>query len=68
VQFDKAAESQDIREKLTATFGAPPEVKTYGFTGKFQITTSYLIDDTSEEATTLAETKLTEGLAQFGDN
>jgi SecD/SecF fusion protein len=68
VQFDKPAESQDIRKKLEATFGAPPEVKTYGFTGKFQITTSYLIDDTSEEATTQAESKLLEGLAQFGDN
>jgi SecD/SecF fusion protein len=68
VQFDKPTESQVIREKLEATFGAPPEVKTYGFTGKFQITTSYLIDDTSEEATTQAESKLAEGLAQFGDN
>ena len=68
VQFDKSVDSQDIREKLSTVFGSAPEVKTYGFTGKYQITTSYLIDDTSEEATTQAEAKLTEGLAQFSDN
>jgi SecD/SecF fusion protein len=68
VQFDKAVSSEDIRETLTESFGAPPEVKTYGFNGKYQVTTGYLVDDDSEDATTIAETKLMEGLAKFGDN
>jgi SecD/SecF fusion protein len=68
VQFDKTVESQDVRAKLTDSFGSAPEVKTYGFTGKLQITTSYLIDDTSEEATTTAENKLNEALAGIDGN
>lgn len=68
VQFQGPISSQDIREKLTESFGTPPEVKTYGFTGKFQVTTGYLVDDDSEDATAIAETKLNEGLAKFDSN
>lgn len=68
VQFDKAVSSTDLREKLTSGFGSAPEVKTYGFNSKYQVTTSFLIDDDSEEATALAETKLVEGMAKYGDN
>lgn len=68
VQFDKAVSASDLREKLSASFGSSPEVKTYGFNNKYQITTSYLIDDDSEGATTQAEAKLVEGMSAYGDN
>jgi SecD/SecF fusion protein len=68
VQFKQAVTAPDIREKLGTAFGATPEVKTYGFDNKFQITTGYLIDDDSEEATDKAEAKLNEGLSQFSGN
>lgn len=68
VQFEKPLSYEDIRAKLSGPFGTTPEVKTYGLGNKFQITTSYLIDDESEAATTSAETKLNEGLSQFEGN
>lgn len=68
VQFEKPVAATDVREKLAAVFGAAPEVKTYGFDNKYQITTSYLVDDDSENATTTAENKLTEGLNTFSGN
>jgi SecD/SecF fusion protein len=68
VQFDKQMNTQDIRQALAAEFGSAPEVKTYGFNNKYQVTTSYLVDDDSENATTAAETKLNEGLAKLGGN
>jgi SecD/SecF fusion protein len=68
VQFEQPVNSQEIRQSLSDVFGSAPEVKTYGFNNKYQITTSYLIEDDSEEATTIAETKLTEGLNKFSGN
>lgn len=65
VQFDQPLNSQDIRESLTASFESAPEVKTYGFDNKYQITTSYLVDDNTEGATTRAESALMEGLSEF---
>jgi len=68
VQFDQAVGAQDLREKLTNSFGSAPEVKTYGFNSKYQVTTRYLIEDDSEEATAQAEAKLVEGMAKYGNN
>lgn len=68
VQFDSPVKTEDLRAALTTTFGTPPEVKTYGFDGKFQVTTSYLIDDDSENATNDAENKLQAGMSQFQGN
>jgi SecD/SecF fusion protein len=68
VQFDQSIPATDLREKLTSSFGSAPEVKTYGFNNKYQVTTSFLIEDDSEEATTLAETKLVEGMNAYGSN
>jgi SecD/SecF fusion protein len=68
VQFDKSIGTEELRAKLSESFGSAPEVKTYGLDNKYQVTTAYLIDDDSEEATTTAEAKLNEGLAQFPDN
>lgn len=68
VQFKQTISAPEIRENLGEAFGTTPEVKTYGFDNKFQITTGYLIDDDSEEATDNAEAKLTEGLSKFQGN
>jgi len=68
VKFEEPVKVEDLRANLTEAFGAAPEVKTYGFDGKFQITTGYMIEDDSEKATDDAETKLQEGLAKFPGN
>jgi SecD/SecF fusion protein len=68
VQFDNTVPTEDLKKNLGDVFGSAPEVKTYGFNNKYQITTAYLIDDDSEEATTQAETKLNDGLQKFSGN
>jgi SecD/SecF fusion protein len=68
VKFDKTINADDVRASLTEPFGSAPEVKTFGGDNKFKVTTSYLIDDDSEEATTKAEQQLAAGLAKFEGN
>jgi SecD/SecF fusion protein len=69
VQFDKPADISEVRENLSTVFeGVPTEVKTFGSDSKFKVTTSYLIDDDSEDATAKAEQQLRAGLAKFTDN
>ena len=63
VQFDKQLSSQDIRQALAGPFESAPEVKTYGFDNKYQITTDYLVEDNTEGATATAETALMKGLS-----
>lgn len=65
VQFDQPMNSQDIREALTEPFESAPEVKTYGFDNKYQITTEYLVEDNTEGATAKAEAALMDGLSGF---
>ncbi|HEY0744013.1 MAG TPA: protein translocase subunit SecD, partial [Chryseosolibacter sp.] len=68
VGFEKPLDIEVLRKTLTETFGEAPEVKTYGFDGKYQVTTDFLIEDESEEATTKAENKLNEGLSNIEGN
>lgn len=63
VQFDEPMNSQDIREALTEPFQSAPEVKTYGFDNKYQVTTEYLVEDNTEGATAQAEAALMQGLS-----
>lgn len=65
VQVDKQLSSQEIRQALAGPFEAAPEVKTYGFDNKYQITTDYLVDDNTEGATATAEAALMKGLSTF---
>jgi SecD/SecF fusion protein len=65
VQFDKELGAQDIRQALTEPFESAPEVKTYGFDNKYQITTDYLVEDNTEGATSTAEAALMNGLSEF---
>lgn len=61
VQLDQKLPNDEIRKGLTASFGGAPEVKTVGTDNKFKITTTYLIDDQSENAAEQVEAKLNEG-------
>ena len=67
VAFENPVNSMSVRESLAAPFGDAPEVKTFG-TDKYKITTSYLIDDDSEEASNLAEQKLITGINSISGN
>lgn len=66
VQFDQEQTASDIREKLTPVFGMAPEVKTFGSGNKYKITTTYMINDQSENAGDMVEAKLNEGLKTVG--
>lgn len=69
VQFEKPVDAEDVRKALAQTFdGVATEVKTFGADTKYKVTTSYLVEDDSEEATAKAEQKLEAGLASFTDN
>lgn len=67
VQFDSPVSAEDLREALTGPFGGAPEVKTYGFDNKYQITTEYLVEESGEDASDRAEAALMSGLASFFD-
>ncbi|HYG18704.1 MAG TPA: protein translocase subunit SecDF [Ohtaekwangia sp.] len=68
VALDKAVTANDIRESLTVAFDGAPEVKSFGSDTKYKITTDYLIDNDSDEATALAEQKLHDGLSELSGN
>jgi SecD/SecF fusion protein len=69
VQFEKATDAATVRKALATAFeGVPTEVKTFGSDAKYKVTTSYLIDDDSEEATAKAAHQLESGLAKISDN
>ncbi len=63
VQLDQSQKlgNDQVREGLTAAFGGAPEVKTVGSDNKFKVTTTYLIDDQTAEASEKVESKMKEG-------
>lgn len=64
VEFQKEVSTLDVRESLRKSFdNDAPEVKSYG--SGVRITTDYLIEDDSEDAEKVVETKLNEGLKQL---
>ncbi len=62
VRFDDNVSTVDIRTQLTDNFETAPEVKTFGSANQVKITTSYLIDDDSEDADQNVEDALLAGL------
>jgi len=68
VEFDKTAKVGDVRNALEAEFGIAPEVKTYGSSNEVKITTSYMIDETSEKAEALVTKKLNDGLKKISQH
>jgi len=65
VRFDQDVKVNDVREALAKQFGDAPEVKTFGGDDQVKITTKYLVDDKSEKADSLIETKMFAGLKSF---
>jgi SecD/SecF fusion protein len=65
VEFKEAVKTTDVRKVLTEEFGSAPEVKTFGSSNEVKITTSYLVDDNSENADATANDKLTAGLKKI---
>jgi SecD/SecF fusion protein len=63
VRFDRDITTSEVREALTGVFGGGPEVKTFGKSNQLKITTSYNIEDNSEDADSKVEGKLKEGLS-----
>ncbi len=62
VTFEKPTEAGQIRTALTAPLTNMPEVKAYGGTNTYQITTTYLIEDPSETVGEKVEQALDKGL------
>jgi SecD/SecF fusion protein len=60
VRFDDAVKVADVQDALSGVFGEAPEVKTHG--NDIKITTSYKIDDISENVDNEAEELLMKGL------
>ncbi len=68
VRFDQPKSTDEIRNALAVSFGEAPEVKTYGEGGsQVRITTTYLIEDASENAEGMVEEKLNGGLTALGE-
>ena len=64
VQFDEniAVDAETLRSDLTAAFGAAPVVKAVSTGNAYNVTTSYLINDTGDDAADRVLEKLYEGV------
>jgi SecD/SecF fusion protein len=65
VRFDQDINTVEMRSALTDMFDEAPEVKTFGPSNQVKITTTFLIDDDSTTADSLAERRLFEGIQEF---
>ena len=65
VKFDKAVAAEQVRESLDNVFGTTTEVKTFGSENQLRVTTSYHIQETSDEADQEVLAKLNEGLGKI---
>jgi len=68
VRFDKDVVTVNIMSAVENHTGVAPEVKTFGPASQVKITTSYLIDDTSEKADSTAERDIYESVKGFFNN
>jgi len=67
VRFDNDINTVDMRSALTDALGEPAEVITFGPSNQVRITTSFMIDDDSDEADARAEQAIFEGVKDFFD-
>lgn len=66
--FENSVNLEEVRDYLNTSFGQETEVKTYGGNDKLRITTSYLVDETNDNADDEVLAKLNEGLNQVQNN
>ncbi|MFI5164290.1 MAG: protein translocase subunit SecDF [Bacteroidia bacterium] len=68
VRFEKPVQTEAVGDALRTNFGTRPEVKTFGTEGnEVRITSSYMIDDTSQTADQQVEQKLNAGLSALNN-
>lgn len=66
VTFNDAVVASDLKASLADDFGnTSPDVKTFGGNNVLKITTSYLIDEDSEDADSQVEAALIQGIQDF---
>src|SRR5690606_13407492 len=68
VAYEQPVNLEEVRQNLDATFNSTTEVKTFGSSNQVRITTTYHIDETSDEADAEVLAKLNEGLSQIDGN
>lgn len=62
VRLDQDVQVADVQQALAVQFGTAPEVKTFGADNQIRITTTYKIDDDSENVDNEVEELLMKGL------
>ena len=66
VNFHKPIQTEEVRSALEKTIpGSAPEIKTYGSNQQLEITTDYLVQETSTQIDSTVESKLFDGLKSF---
>ncbi len=65
VKFDKSVSGAEVQNALTGPLTTTPEVKAYGGANKVQITTTYLIDDPSDNTADRVDQALKAGLSKL---
>lgn len=68
VRYDQPIDLEIVRANLNETFELNTEVKIYGAENQVRVTTTYHIDETSDEADKEVLTKLNEGLSKIEGN
>jgi len=65
VRFDNDVKVDDVRGELFKHMDETADVKTFGSNNQVKITTKYLVDDNSENADSIVESKIYESLKGF---
>lgn len=68
VRYDQDIDLEEVRANLNETFELNTEVKIYGAENQVRVTTTYHIDETSDEADKEVLDKLNEGLSKIDGN
>jgi SecD/SecF fusion protein len=66
VRFNQDVKVADVQKALTAVFESAPEVKTFGPNNQVRITTTFKVEDLSDDADNLVEQSLFKGLSDGG--
>ncbi|MFD2599754.1 protein translocase subunit SecDF [Sphingobacterium corticis] len=64
VRYDQNVNLEEVRANLDGVFGTTTEVKTFGSDNQIKVTTTYHIEETSDEADAEVLAKLNEGLTK----